>query len=136
MRLRLAPAFLLLALAGALSISCGGIVDPSQNTVEPFSGTVPVGGNVAHKFKASKTGELLVKVLTLTPASAPVIGVLWVQASSDGNCNGSLLQNNQFATANSTAISAQIISGSYCIVMYDVGAFTQPANYSITISHP
>ena len=57
MRLRLSAA-LALALAGAISISCGGIVDPSQNQVESFSGTVPVGGNVQHKFSASKTGVL------------------------------------------------------------------------------
>ena len=135
MRFRLSAAFVL-ALAGAISISCGGIVDPSKNTVETFSGTVQVGGAVAHKFSASKTGELQIKVLTLSPVSSAIIGVLWVQGSSDGNCSGNLLQNNQFATANLTAISGQIISGNYCVVMYDVGVFTQPENYSITVSHP
>ena len=134
MRLRV-PAALILAVAGAISISCGGIVDPSQNNVTTHTGTVPVGSNVKIQFSASKTGELNVKVGTLSPASSAVIGVLWVQAG-DGSCNGNLLQNNQFATANTTAISAQIQSGSYCIVMYDVGAFTQAENFSVTISRP
>ena len=134
MRLRL-PAALVLAVAGALSISCGGIVDPSQNNVTTHTGVVPVGSNFKIPFSASKTGELSVKVGTLTPASSAVIGVLWVQAG-DGSCNGSLLQNNQFATANTTAIAGQIPSGNYCIVMYDVGAFTQPENFSVTISRP
>jgi hypothetical protein len=134
MTVRLSAA-LLLACAGALSISCGGIVDPSQNTVDPFSGTVQPGQARAHAF-SSKTGEIQVKVLTLTPASQPFIGVQWVQGAGDQTCNGGLLQVNQFATANSTAISGQIQSGNYCIIMYDSVGLTQPENYSITVSHP
>lgn len=129
-------AALLLALAGALSVSCGGIVDPSKNTVESFSGTIQPGGAFAHRFSASKTGEIAIKVVTLTPVSSAFVGVQWVQGSSDGNCNGGILQNNQFATANLTAVSGQIISGNYCVVMYDPVGYTQPENYSITVSHP
>jgi hypothetical protein len=132
---RFSVAFLL-ALAGAVSISCGGIVDPSKNTIESFSGTVQPGGAFAHRFSASKTGELAIKVLTLSPVSSAFIGVQWVQGSSDGNCNGGLLQTNQFATANLTAVSGQIISGAYCVVMFDPVGYTQPENYSITVSHP
>ena len=135
MTVRLSAA-LLLACAGALSISCGGIVDPSQNTVESFSGTVQPGQARAHWFSSPKTGEIQVKVLTLTPASQPFIGVQWVQGANDQTCNGGLLQVNQFATANSTAISGQIVSGAYCIIMYDSVGLTQPENYSITVSHP
>ena len=135
MRLRL-PAAFLLALAGAITISCGGITDPSQNQVTPFSGTVQPGSARAHWFSTSKTGEIQVKLITLTPAAVPVIGVQWVQASSDGNCNGSLLQNNTFATANSTVISGRIPSGTYCIVVYDSIGQSVTANYSLTISHP
>jgi hypothetical protein len=135
MSFRLSAAFAL-ALAGALGFGCGGIVDPSQNTVESFSGTVQPGQARAHWFSSSKTGEIQVRVVTLTPASQPVIGVQWVQGANDQSCNGGLLQVNQFATANSTAISGQIVSGPYCIIMYDSVGLTQPENYSITVSHP
>jgi hypothetical protein len=135
MPFRVSAAFVL-GVAGAISISCGGIVDPSKNPVEPFSGTVQPGGFSTHKFSASKTGEIAIKVLTLSPVSSAFIGVQWVQASSDGNCNGGLLQDNRFATANLTAVSGQIISGNYCVVMYDPIGYTQPENYSITVSHP
>ena len=129
------PTAAALALAGAVSISCGGIVDPSKNTVETFSGTVQPGGARAHAFSSPKTGELQIKVLTLSPASQSFVGVQWVQ--SDGtNCNGGLLQLNQFATANSTAISGQIVSGNYCVIVYDPVGYTQPETYSITVSHP
>lgn len=134
MRLRVSAA-LVLALAGAASISCGGITDPSQNTVEPINGTIQVGSARAHWFSAAKSGEIQVKLLTLTPASIPYLGVQWVQGASDKTCNGGQLQVN-FAPANSTAISGQIVSGDYCIILYDAGNLTQPANYSGTISHP
>lgn len=135
MRFRLSAAFVL-ALAGVLTLSCGGIVDPSQNQIEPFSGTVQPGSARAHWFQTSKTGEIAVRVLTISPASSPVLGVQWVQGASDKTCNGGLLQINQFATSNSTAISGQILSGAYCIIMYDSVGLSQPTNYSITVSHP
>jgi hypothetical protein len=134
MRLRVSAAFLL-ALAGAVSISCGGITDPSQNQVDPISGTIQVGGARGHAFSASKSGEIQVKLTTLTPASVPYLGVQWVQGAGDGTCTGNQLQVN-FAPANTTAITGQIVSGNYCIIVYDPGNLTQPANYSGTISHP
>lgn len=129
-------AALLLSVAGALSVSCGGIIDPSQNQVETFSGTIAVGGNTPHGFSASKTGEISVKITALSPVSSTIVGVLWAQASNDGTCNGSILQNNSFGQLNVPAISGQIISGRYCIVMYDAGFFTVPENYTVTVSHP
>ena len=109
-------------------------MDPSKNIVEPFAGTIQPGGARAHAFSTSKTGELAIKVVTLTPASQPVIGVQWVQG--DGTNCGGLLQVNQFATSGTTAIAGQIISGSYCVIVYDSVGLTQPSNYSITVSHP
>ena len=60
----------------------------------------------------------------------------WVQGNNDQTCNTNLLQVNQFATANTTAISGQIVSGPYCIIVYDSIGLSQPANYTGTISHP
>lgn len=134
MPLRTAAVFLL-ALAGALSISCGGIVDPSQNKTDTFAGTVQPGSARAHVFSSAKTGEIAIKILTLTPASQPVIGLQWVQGDGT-NCNGGLLQVNQFATAGTTAISGQIISGQYCVIVYDSVGLSLPANYTLTVSHP
>ena len=134
MRLRVS-ASLVLAIAGAVSISCGGITDPSQNTMTPISGTIAPGQARQHSFSASQTGEIQVKLLTLTPASVPYLGMQWVQGASDGSCTGNQLQVN-LAPANTTAISAQIVSGNYCIIVYDPGNLTQTASYTGTISHP
>jgi hypothetical protein len=130
-----ASAALVLALAGAVSVSCGGITDPSQNTVTQISGTIAPGQARQHPFSASATGEIQVKLLTLTPASVPYLGVQWVQAAGDGTCSPNQLQVN-LAPANTTAISAQIVSGNYCIIVYDPGNLTQTASYTGTISHP
>jgi hypothetical protein len=132
MRLRVSAA-LVLAFAGAVSISCGGIVDPSQNQVQTFSGTVAPGGHSVNTF-SSQSGEIQVKMLTITPAAVQALGMQWV-GSGDGSCNGQLWQST-IAASNTTAISTQIQSGSYCLIVYDYIGQTAAANYSLTISHP
>jgi len=131
-----------LAAAGVLSISCGGIVDPSKNQVEPFSGTITPGTGTTtyHPFSSSKTGEISVKLTALAPASSVFLGVLWAQDPSNGSCTGNLnfLQQNNFAQLNLPAISGQIISGKYCIAVYESAASPLSAseNYTVTVSHP
>ena len=134
MNLRVLAAFVL-ALAGAVSISGGGIVAPSQNTVDTFSGTVAAGGSgPAHHFSASKTGEIQVKIATLTPASVPAVLVNWV-GNGDGSCNGGIFQQG-IGTASSTAISGQVVSGGYCIVVSYYAGPAVATNYTLTVSHP
>src|SRR5215217_2947177 len=78
--------------ASLLTASCGGITDPSKNTVENVSGTLNVGSAVEHRFTSSKTGELSVKITALAPTSNAFLGLSWTQATSDGTCAG-LLQS-------------------------------------------
>jgi hypothetical protein len=128
-----------IAAAGLLAASCNGIVDPSKNTVETFSGTIAVGGiDVPHPFSSSKSGEISVKVTALTPVSNTFIGITWAQAASDGSCTGSVapIQQNNLAQLNVPAISGSIISGRYCLFLYDVGAFGAAETYTVTVSHP
>jgi hypothetical protein len=133
MPFRVSAAFFL-ALAGAISISCGGITDPSQNQNEPFSGTVAPGSFSVVKFSASKTGEITVKMGTITPAAVPALSLQWLGAG-DGSCNGGLF-GATVATSNTTAISNQIVSGNYCLVLSEYVAQTVTATYSLTVSHP
>lgn len=127
------PAATMLAVAGLTIGGCGGITDPSKNTVESFSGTIGVGGSALHQFSSSK-GEISVKVTALAPTSNATIGLIWTQASGDGSCAGILQQ--AFAQLNVPAISGVIISGRYCIVVQDVGQFTVPQTYTVAVSHP
>ncbi len=129
-------AAIVLAVAGALSVSCGGIVDPSQNKVDTFSGTIALQGRgPAHPFSSPKTGEISVKITALSPSSNTLVGMLWAQASGPGACDGGVLQNT-VAQLNIPAISNQILKGDYCIQLYDAGYFGAAQNYTVTVSHP
>jgi hypothetical protein len=129
--------------AAVLAAGCGGIVDPSQNQTETFSGTIAPGGQSLpgpHGFSASKTGEISVKVTQLTPSSSNTfVGVIWTGRASNGTCTGQLgavFGQNSFAQVNLPAISTQILSGAYCLLLYDVGSFNTTVSYTVTVSHP
>jgi hypothetical protein len=131
----------LLVTAAVSATGCGGIVDPSQNKVETFTGTIAVGGQgTPHGFSAGRTGEIQVKVTQLTPSTSNTfIGVLWTGRNGNGTCEGSLgavFGQNNFAQVGLPAISTQILSGGYCLLLYDVGSFTTRVNYTVTVSHP
>ncbi len=141
MQLRFSAAVVLAAAVSAAG--CGGIVDPSQNKTETFTGTIAPGGQSQpgpHGFSASKTGEISVKVTQLTPSSSNTfVGVIWTGRASNGTCSGQLgavFGQNNFAQVNLPAISTQILSGAYCLLLYDVGSFTTTVSYTVTVSHP
>lgn len=127
-----------LVLAGALSIGCGGVTDPSKNVTDTFSGTIPRGGSdIARAFNVTSTGEFAIKLTALGPVSGAIIGINLYQDPSNGNCQQlALYQQNTFATLNVQALAGQIFANHYCVVAYDVGALAQSSTYTITVSHP
>ena len=88
-----------------------------------------------HPFSSPKTGEISVKITALSPSSNTLVGLLWAQSSTAGACDGQLLQNT-IAQLNIPAISNQILSGNYCIQLYDAGYFGVAQTYTVTVSHP
>ena len=131
---------LALAVAGLLSVSCGGIIDPSTNQVETFSGAVAKGGisSPGFVFTVGKTGEFTVKITALAPASSIVMGVFYTQALADGSCsvNAQPLQQNNFVLLNAPALTGQIFAGRYCVFVFDPGSLTATETFTITVSHP
>jgi hypothetical protein len=123
-----------IACAGLMAAGCGGITDPSKNTVENISATLAVGGLNQHPFTSSKTGELSVKITALAPTSNAVLGLTWTQATNDGTCAGGLQQ--AFAQLNVPAIAGAVSSQKYCIIVQDIGGISVPQTYTIAISHP
>lgn len=131
----------LLVAAAVAAAGCGGITDPSQNQIETFTGTIAVGGQGSpHGFSASKTGEIQVKITQLTPSTSNTfVGVLWTGRNSSGTCSGTVgavFGQNNFAQVGLPAISTQILSGGYCLILYDVGSFQASESYTVTVSHP
>jgi hypothetical protein len=127
-------AVLALTAAALLTISCGGIVDPSKNQMEMFSGTVNPQGFAQHPFSVNKTGEISIKITALAPLNNVPLGVIWAQAASDGTCV-SVIQS-AVANLNLPAISGQIFSGNYCVLVYDLGILTAAETYTVLVSHP
>lgn len=122
---------LLTALAG-----CGGVNGPSQNRTETFTGTVNVGSaGPAHPFNVSKTGEYSIKVTNLIPTvpSNTQFEVIFGQSIS-GQCAPI---TPSITIVNGPALVGPIYTtGSYCAVVVDIGGFTVPEAYTMTVGHP
>ena len=75
-----------LTVAVALS-ACGGIMDPSKNTMDTITGTIPVGGADFKQFSTSKNGEVQVTISSLspTPSNGALMGIALGQFAS-GSC--------------------------------------------------
>jgi hypothetical protein len=127
---------LALAVAASLAVGCHGITSPSNNTVETFNGTLAPQGGFGHPFTASKTGEYIVKITALAPTTNAFVGLALVAGNNDGTCTTSIFQQNNFSTLNVQALGGQIISGKYCVLVYDVGTITTTQTYTLTVSHP
>jgi len=127
-----APVLLLVMLA-----ACGGVTDPSQNKTETYSATIPVGkAGPVHTFNIPKTGEYLVKVVSMTPtiSSNTYFYAAFGQPAS-GSC--APIQANSLAVVGSTVLNGPIYnSGTYCVLLGDEGFFTVDETYTITVSHP
>jgi hypothetical protein len=139
MRFRRTAAAVAVVLLSVLASACSGVVDPSKNVTDPFSGTIPVQGTgPGHAFSTSKTGEYTVKVTSLSPNSNLFFGTVLAQGTTDDRCAGQLpiLQQNSFGTVNTPVLGGAIIPGHYCVFLFDIGAFTVPQNYTLTVSHP
>jgi hypothetical protein len=130
------PFATMLAVACLTIAGCGGINSPSDNTVDTFSDTLPVGGVSSKQFSASKSGELTVKLTALAPTSNGIVGLIWTQALPDGTCAGILFQVVTQVGGLSAISGQSIISGRYCIVIQDITPFTVPQTYTYTVSHP
>ena len=127
-------AALALAAAAVFTISCGGIVDPSKNQMETFSGTVTPQGFTSHSFSVNKTGEISIKITALAPQTNVPLGVIWAQATSDGSCVA-VIQSG-VANLGIPAVVGQIFSGNYCVLVYDLGILTEAETYTVVVSHP
>lgn len=122
--------------ANLVAAGCGGIVDPSQNQTETFSGTVNVAGiSPVHTFNVSKSGEYFITITKLDPPLTPAnatVQVVFGQAAG-GSCNP--IQTNAFARLGQ-ALSGSIFAGSYCVVIVDVGFLTTTESYTLQVQHP
>jgi hypothetical protein len=130
-----AHSFVLAAMLAPLLVTgCGGVTDPSKNQIERFNGTVPNDGQgPVHPFNVSKSGELAVKITSLSPSPQAVVGLVFGQPSG-GVCG--YITSNDFVGLNRDQFQFPIQKGSYCVQAYDSGNLTVSQNYTLQVSHP
>jgi hypothetical protein len=122
------------ALAGILSSGCGGIIDPSKNKVTEIPGVLQLGQINIHELSVAKNGEFEVKITRLTPNADAFLGLAYGPIV-DNQC-ATTYQANNFAQLNRIGLGGPINSGRYCLFVSDVGTITQPATYTLRVSHP
>src|SRR5919202_6646546 len=120
------------ALAGLVTVSCGGVVDPSENHIETFSGTLDPMGIKTFTMSVNNGGEFSVKITALQPNPTAVVGLLWLFGA---NCDQLVQQN--LGTLNQPALSGAVLQkGTYCVSIYDIGTLTVSQTFTLTVSHP
>ncbi len=131
MRLRSVVIVVLLA---ALPLAACGIATPSDNTIEDVSGTIPVKGGDYHSYTFKRTGEVEVRITSITPSPSASLGIGIGQVTS-GTCT--LLQGYLSSLVANRAVNfPSLTKGDYCLLVYDTGVLTTTTTYSGTISHP
>jgi len=125
------------ALALAVLAACGGYVDPSKNQTENISGTIPVNGlSEVKTFNVSKSGELTIKLTSLTPTVAlgTFVGFTWGQMLS-GQCQPFFGYSP--AAVGQTLASTAITPGAYCVIMADAfQTLKVNEDFVLTVAHP
>ena len=130
MGLRLAAAAL--AVAGLAAAGCGGVTEPSKNTVEDFPIVLNPGGRQCRPVTVNNGGEYSVKITALSPTPTATLGVGWYQG---GNCEFAIFEN--FASLNLPAVSGAVVQkGAYCVGVFDVGTIAVAQNVTVSVSHP
>jgi hypothetical protein len=128
-----------LGAAALLTVSCNSLVDPSNNVTDTFQGTIPIQGTgPGHFFSSNKNGEFSIKVTALSPNAGVFFGTILAQGPTNGVCAGNLpiIQQNSFGTINTPVLAGSFYAGSYCVFLFDIGAFTVAQNYTLVVSHP
>ena len=120
-------------LAAVISTGCGGVNDPSSNTVESFSGSLSPGGTATHTFSAGKNGEIQLKLTAVGPNAASLIG--WV-LGQPVNSVCAAFTSIQTAGLNTAPFAYPVNKGNYCVQIYEPGTSTPVQTYTIQVSHP
>jgi hypothetical protein len=135
MRFSLAAA--VLCAAALATISCGGVVDPSKNQTQTFTGTLepyPSANSIqAFTFSTSNSGEYSIKITALAPNTNVFLTTTYGQAQS-GGC--APIAQNSFSALNTTSLSGAITPGSWCVAIQDLGVLTANETFTLTVSHP
>lgn len=129
--------------AASATAACGGgnatpVTAPTGTLVtDTFSGTVQPGNLDSHNFTITTGGNNVnITLVSAGPPATITMGLGVGTPSSTGTC--SILPNGSLQTpAGSTAQlnGTSFNSGTYCVVVADVGNALQAIAYTVTVAH-
>lgn len=99
---------------------------------DTLTGTLSPTNANAHTLNAAAAGTLTITLNTLAPA-VPAVG-MGIGVVSNSTC--SLQFTNSPFNVGAVWNANLGGSGTFCVVIYDIGLLTQDTTYSITVVHP
>jgi hypothetical protein len=121
----------------ALAAGCGD--DAAPTTPEPpaqisetFVGTINPLGADTHFFTTQQTGQAIATLDSLAPNSAARVTLMFGTWNGE-YCTVTFVTDE--ATTGTRFIGNASGPGAFCVRISDIGKITEPATYSITVSH-
>ena len=108
---------------------------PGTPITELFIGTIAVGGSSFYSIGFPETTQVRVTLIALSSATGeltPATVSLRLGIPSGTTCAPTNTQN--VTPAFTQQIAAELVSGTYCVGINDVGGLTQPTNFLIRIN--
>jgi hypothetical protein len=106
---------------------------PTDPVTATFTGRVTLNGASTHTFSATTSGRVTATLSSLSPDATAVAGFAmgeWTGVSCvERIANDSAVQST--VITGNVAAAAQL-----CIRVRDVGRFTEPIDYEVTVVHP
>lgn len=100
---------------------------------ERFSGSLTVNGAITFPFSATSAGQVLLTVTAIAPDATIPLGVSL--GTWDGFAACQVILDNNNALVGSQVRGQASAAGNLCARVYDVGKFSAPITFEITVTH-
>ena len=131
---------LLIVPIAAIAFGCSGDINNLPTTPDPvvvtetFTGTLTINGAATHFVFTTATGTVTATMASLGETAPAKVGFSMGTLGSSSVCTVVLTNDNAVVTS-ALVGTVSTLAGSLCVRIYDVGALTEPVDYTITVSH-
>ena len=108
-------------------------VETATAVTETFSNAVLKGGATSRSFITTDSGMITIVLTSLSQDTAFVGLALGLSDEVTGVCTRTYAIVTQVYSAR--ALSANADKGRYCVVVYDVGDFTDSVTFTVSVTH-
>jgi hypothetical protein len=112
------------------------VTSPTTAVVtENFSGTVQPGSNDAHSFTVTTNNAAISLTLTSVGPPSTIAMGFGVGQTVAGSCQLLSGGYGTYSASTTPQLSGTIGSGTYCVMVYDVGNQSAAITYTVVVSH-